>query len=260
MITAAVGIPFLIVIVAWGGAGLFSLLVLLLSLVALWEYFSMAFRDRQRERALGVLLGALLAVGMIVAGGPAQGSLLSLVLLLAFCAYLFAGEELEKRYRHLGWTLLGVLYAGYLLPHLAFFYGARAGRSWLFFLLLVVMSGDTAGYFVGRTFGKHKLWPEISPGKTAEGAIGSLVASVLVGIAGGKFLLPGISWTESLVVSGLLSVLGQSGDLFESWVKRVFSVKDSGSLLPGHGGLLDRIDSLIFPGVFITHYLRLFHP
>jgi phosphatidate cytidylyltransferase len=100
----------------------------------------------------------------------------------------------------------------------------------------------------------------MSPGKTVEGAVGYVLGSVLAGSLVRIFLDIGLSWIEFAIVSGLLSVLGQLGDLFESWIKRVFAVKDSGRLLPGHGGLLDRLDSLIFPAVFTTTYLKVFHP
>jgi phosphatidate cytidylyltransferase len=130
----------------------------------------------------------------------------------------------------------------------------------VFFVLVVIMAGDVCAYFVGRRFGTKKLAPEISPGKTVEGAVGYVLGSVLSGSLVGIFLDIGLSWIEFAIVSGLLSVLGQLGDLFESWIKRVFAVKDSGRLLPGHGGLLDRLDSLIFPAVFTTTYLKVFHP
>ena len=132
--------------------------------------------------------------------------------------------------------------------------------KWFFFVLLVIMVGDTAAYAVGTCLGRKKLFPEISPGKTVEGAIGSTSASLLAGVIGGSFLLPTSPWLEMLGISLVLSILGQIGDLFESWIKRVFGVKDSSALLPGHGGLLDRMDSLIFPVVFATYYLRILHP
>lgn len=260
VITASVGIPLLILIIGWGRAWHFSLLVFLVAAVGLWEYFFIVFRDRPKERTLGIVLGGLLALGMVIPGHAEPGLWLGIVILLAFSTYLFSGGELEKRYQYLSWTLLGVLYIGYLAPHLVLLYQSHDGRAWVFFLLLVIMTGDTAGYFAGSSLGRRKLSPEISPGKTVEGAVASLAASALAGILGGKFLLPTIPWMEALLLSVVLSILGQAGDLFESWIKRVFSVKDSGSLLPGHGGLLDRMDSLIFPVVFTTYYLRLLHP
>jgi phosphatidate cytidylyltransferase len=96
----------------------------------------------------------------------------------------------------------------------------------------------------------------VSPNKTVEGAVASTVASLTAGVVTGYFLLPAYSWFELAGIALVMSVLGQVGDLFESWIKRVFAVKDSGSILPGHGGLLDRLDSLIFPLVFITYYAR----
>jgi phosphatidate cytidylyltransferase len=107
--------------------------------------------------------------------------------------------------------------------------------------------------------GKRKLYPRISPGKTVVGSLGSLGASVLAGLLGVMFLTFDVHWAEVLMLSLILSFLGQLGDLFESWIKRVFSVKDAGRILPGHGGLLDRLDSLIFPAVFTTYYVRLLH-
>jgi phosphatidate cytidylyltransferase len=128
------------------------------------------------------------------------------------------------------------------------------------FVLLVIMMGDGAAYFIGRRFGMRKLAPEISPGKTIEGAFGYLAGSLVGGCFGAAFLVTELGTIEVVVLSGMLSVAGQMGDLFESLIKRVFAVKDSGTLLPGHGGLLDRLDSLIFPAVFATTYLRVFHP
>jgi phosphatidate cytidylyltransferase len=122
------------------------------------------------------------------------------------------------------------------------------------------MMGDTAAYLTGTYFGKRKLAPEISPGKTVEGMLGYVVGSVMGGCLGASFLVTELGAIEVVALSGMLSLLGQIGDLFESLIKRVFAVKDSGGLLPGHGGLLDRLDSLIFPAVFATSYLKVFHP
>ncbi len=259
VITALAGIPLLIVIIGWGLPWHFSLLVFLATTVSLFEYFFIAFPGRWRERILGILSGVLVSLGILIPGFPESGLWLSGAIVVTFSTYLFFEEKLQERYNHLGWTLLGTLYIGYLVPHFVLLYRSH-GREWVFFVLLVIMAGDTAAYFVGSFLGRRKLSPEISPGKTVEGALGGIGASVLTGVMGAKFLLPGVPWLETLWLSLVLSVLGQAGDLFESWIKRVFSVKDSGNLLPGHGGLLDRMDSLIFPVVFTTHYLRLLYP
>jgi phosphatidate cytidylyltransferase len=126
-------------------------------------------------------------------------------------------------------------------------------------LLFVIMAGDSAAYFMGRCFGKRKLAPSLSPGKTIAGAWGYLLGSLVVGLAGAALVLKEYAWLEIMLLSLALAALGQVGDLFESWIKRLSAVKDSSNILPGHGGLLDRLDSLIFPAVFTTAYLRMFH-
>ena len=129
----------------------------------------------------------------------------------------------------------------------------------MFWVLAVIMSGDTMAYFIGRRFGARKLAPEISPGKTVAGIWGYVIGALIAGWLAALALFASIDWVEISILSVMLSILGQMGDLFESWIKRVFGVKDSGNLLPGHGGLLDRLDSLIFPAVFTTAYLQAFH-
>jgi len=154
-------------------------------------------------------------------------------------------------------TLLGVIYVGFLTPHIALLRLGTDGVGWVFFVFLVAMLGDTAGYGVGRIWGKHKLIPHISPGKTVEGSFGSLL---------GNLIGAGLAWwwffsQRSLIelfFLGLVSGgLAQAGDLCESAIKRAHGAKDSGRLFPGHGGILDRLDSLLFPAAFIYYYEKM---
>jgi phosphatidate cytidylyltransferase len=260
LLSAFVGIPLLVVLIGWGNPWLFHGFFLLITFGALHEYFSMGFPGRPTEQRIGIAFG--LAVSSIVFFPQlSPGELiLAPVLVLMLSIFIFMHGQLEERFARLACTLLGSLYLGYLLPHWSSLFRLPHGRAWVFLVLAVIMAGDICAYFVGRRFGTKKLAPEISPGKTVEGAIGYVFGSVSVGCLAGVSLGVGLSWIELAMLSGLLSILGQVGDLFESWIKRVFAVKDSGSILPGHGGLLDRLDSLIFPAVFTTTYLKVFHP
>ena len=129
------------------------------------------------------------------------------------------------------------------------------GKLWIFFLLSVIFLSDTGAFYFGRTFGKHKLYASVSPGKTWEGAFGGLFCSLLAAFLFPHFL-QSFSFTWTLIgLAGGLSIAGQIGDLAESMLKRRYEVKDSGSLLPGHGGLLDRIDGLLFAIPIMYVYL-----
>jgi phosphatidate cytidylyltransferase len=260
LLTGLVGIPLLVVVIGWGDPWLFHGFLLLITLGALREYFAIGFPGRPGDQILGIAFG--LAVSSVVFFPElAPGEfILAPLLVLMFSVYIFMHGQLEERLARLAWTLLGALYLGYLLPHWSSLFRLPHGRTWVFFVLVVIMAGDICAYLVGRRFGTKKLAPEISPGKTVEGVIGYVLGSVSAGYLMGIFLAIGLSSIELVVLTALLSMLGQLGDLFESWIKRVFAVKDSGKLLPGHGGLLDRLDSLIFPAVFTTTYLKVFHP
>ncbi|MBM4262520.1 MAG: phosphatidate cytidylyltransferase [Deltaproteobacteria bacterium] len=260
LLTALVGVPLLILLVARSSTAVFSTVIFFVTVLALGEYFRMVFPNGLRDQLLGVGFGAALSLSLLYGGAETVQLSTALVLLLYFSLYIWLSGSLEDKLRRLAWLMLGGFYLGYLLPHLALLFRLPEGRHWVLFVLIVIMSGDSVAYFAGKRFGKKRLAPEISPGKTVEGALGYFAGSVIAGLIGAKYLFVGISAHTICALALVLATLGQVGDLFESWIKRVFSVKDSGQLLPGHGGLLDRLDSLIFPAVFTTAYLRVFYP
>lgn len=258
--TAAVALPLLGLLVGWGAPWLFSLTFLGLSLAALREYFTMVCPADRWQRCSGIFFGA--AISLIVLTAPASVAGLSLSLLLVgyFIVALFSPGSLTERFNRMSWTLLGGFYIGYLAPQSALLFELKDGRAWVAFLFVVVMAGDSAAYFVGKRFGRTKLAPQLSPGKTVEGAIGYVAGSLFMGLVSAAVLRLPLATLEIALLALIMSLLGQAGDLFESWIKRVFAVKDASELLPGHGGVLDRLDSLIFPAVFATSYLKVFHP
>jgi phosphatidate cytidylyltransferase len=143
-------------------------------------------------------------------------------------------------------TLLAVMYVGWLLGYGILLHGMPRGDELVLFVVGVTWVGETMAYVVGSTLGRHKLAPVISPRKTVEGAVAQVAASVLTGLALGAWLLPGCGLGVAVAAGALLGVLGQVGDLTESVIKRSVGTKDTGGIIPGHGGVLDRIDSLLF--------------
>ena len=140
----------------------------------------------------------------------------------------------------------GIVYIPLLLSFLVSIRRGPDGMIWIFLLLAVIFAGDISAYYVGSYLGRHKLSPTISPGKTIEGAIGGLAGNILAGSIGKFFFLPSLPWGFAILFFLSVGLAGQVGDLFESEFKRSSQIKDSGGLLPGHGGFLDRIDALLF--------------
>jgi len=154
------------------------------------------------------------------------------------------------------WTIAGILYVGWLLSYLVALRGLDEGRNWVFLALLTTFAADTSAFFVGRALGKHPLAPNISPGKTWEGFIGGIIGAIILCLF---FTLPtplhlNLGWGQAILLGFLVSIFGQLGDLVESLFKRNVGVKDSGRLIPGHGGFLDRMDSVIFAGVVVYYF------
>jgi len=164
------------------------------------------------------------------------------------------------------WTVAGILYVGWLLSFLVALRGVEDGRNWVFFALFTTFASDTAAFFAGRAWGRRKLAPSISPAKTWEGAIAGVFGAILVSLifVPGHFFtwtnplhLPGLGYLSAVLLGLFVSILGQLGDLAESLFKRNMGVKDSSQLIPGHGGLLDRMDSVVFAGLVVYYYLVL---
>jgi len=169
--------------------------------------------------------------------------------------WLLRHPQKEGAFIGWAWTMAGILYIGWLLSYFVALRGLDNGRGWVFLALFATFGSDTTAFFIGRALGKHHLAPRISPGKTWEGSIAGAFGSVIVSLVlVTLFSLPlGYGWT--ILLGLLVSAFGQLGDLVESLLKRNMGVKDSGRLLPGHGGFLDRIDSVVFAGIVVYYFV-----
>ncbi len=253
-ITALIALPFLIGLIVAGGAA-FALLVGGAVVLSLAEYYRIVFNPAGRTLSGIVLLAGMVSgAAMVWAGhlGRPDLAAISLAGNLLFCG-LFAVCQFDIDTAILENTakqLQGMVYIALPLCLLVMIRtpadGGTDGMAWIFFLLCIIFAGDIGAYYVGSHLGRHKLCPRVSPGKTVEGALGGIAGNLLVGSVFKALFLPDLAWGPCLLFFVLAGIAGQVGDLFESTLKRTSGIKDSGVALPGHGGILDRIDALLF--------------
>jgi phosphatidate cytidylyltransferase len=256
VLTAAVGLPLVALLVLWQEPLGFELLVLLVAGLALTEYAAMVLAAAPRGLRAGVVaLGVGLSAALYAA--PALGVVWLMLAFLAVAALvLFRPGEINQAGVRLATAMLGVYYLGLLTAPLAILKrDAPHGPAWVLLAVAVTFGNDTGAYFAGRAFGRHKLYPTISPSKTVEGGVGGLVASLALMLGARATLAPWLTLADCLLVAVPAGFVGPIGDLVESMIKRSVGAKDSGRLLPGHGGMLDRIDALLFVSAWIFVYV-----
>lgn len=240
-VISAVVLAAVVLAITWLGGAPFRLLGAVIGGAILFEWLAMSANVSEVQNrliaaaALGVTLAAL------ILGYPAFIGFLLLALGVAATAMLAAGRSAQ-------WPAAGLAYAGLSALSFSLLRGSDvAGLKAILFLFAVVWATDIAAYFVGRAIGGPKLAPTISPGKTQSGAIGGAVGGVIAGVAL-VASVGGANLGAMAIMALILSVVSQAGDLFESWVKRRHGAKDSGNLIPGHGGVMDRVDGLVAAG------------
>jgi phosphatidate cytidylyltransferase len=263
VITAAIGVP-LIILAIWFGDPWITIFIAAAALAGTYEFYRMANFER-REPLL--YLGLLWTLALVLSPHYQNSGLLPMVVTAAILVSLIClllRPSRQRAFNQWAWAIAGALYVGWMLSYWLNLRGLGDGRNWVYLAMLTTFANDTGAYFVGRATGKHKMAPAISPAKTWEGAIGGLVGA-LVGAAVIATVLKLISadlgapfafrYWQIIVLGLLIGLFAQLGDLVESLLKRQMGAKESGSLLPGHGGVLDRFDSLIFVGAVVYYYV-----
>jgi phosphatidate cytidylyltransferase len=254
-LSALVLLPVLGALILWHEPLGFGALVVLVSGLALHECAAIMLAGASAKfRAMVVALGALYTAALYLAPTYALVWTLGALVATALVTLLDPGE-IPAAGARLGAATFSVLYIGGLAAPLALLQrDAAHGRAWVLLAIGVTFGNDTGAYFGGKAFGRHKLYPQVSPAKTVEGGLGGLVASLVIMFAVRATVAPWLTVTDCLAVGLPAAVLGPIGDLVESLMKRAAGVKDSGHLIPGHGGMLDRIDALLFVGAWIYVY------
>jgi len=260
---SVVFIPCFIIITHTGGI-YFMLLIGAVLFVGMWEFYRMMEAKGVRPyKLIGVLSAFLLSWYVFVWNGVYADFFLTLILLVLMCLEI-TRKETETAVAHIGTTILGVIYVGFLGSHLIMLrehplrinldYGY--GASFVFLAFVVTWAGDTGAYIVGSTIGRRPLIPRISARKTKEGSVGGLVFSVAAALVAKETFAQYLLLWQAIALGVLAGVVGQFGDLFESLIKRGADIKDTSAMIPGHGGVLDRFDSLLFTAPLIYYFIR----
>lgn len=257
--TAAVGLP-LLAVVTWLGGWPFALVGAGVAFMAATEFVhGWLIPSRPVKEGFRFWAVAAASSATVLLAHSDERAPLGAALLAVFCAAVGYGPTRvigpRRPYRVFSWCLT---YVAVLLSSLVLLRDLDHGREWFFLALLSTFATDTGAYAVGRIFGRHKMAPRISPKKTWEGAVGGYACGfgAVVGLA--ALLDPGVSVARVLPLAALLPIAAEAGDLLESWMKRRMGIKDASRLLPGHGGFLDRLDSVVAVMPLVYVYVRLF--
>ncbi len=260
VITALWGFPLLIAAV-WFDQPLpwFTILMVIWGLMAVLEFYKLVNTAKVAPLTYFGLVWTLLFILSPHFDNIFLTPFLLTSAIILSLIWLLRHPQREGAFIGWAWTIAGILYIGWLLSYFVALRGLDDGRDWVFLALFTTFGSDSSAFFVGRVLGKHRLAPNISPGKTWEGAIAGVFSAIIISLLLVNLLSLPLSYGGAILLGLLVSVFSQLGDLVESLLKRNMGVKDSGKLISGHGGFLDRIDSVVFAGVVVYYYVLSFN-
>jgi phosphatidate cytidylyltransferase len=254
--TALIIIPPVALLILFGPSYTLSIMVSVAAILGLYEFYTMTMPQGGTGGKIGGIVLGIILCGLFQ-WAPAEAILLfvGVIMVALFLGYAFSSEELSVLPNRIGIIFLGIIYVPFLLSHVTLINKLPQGIFWVLLLLATVWVGDTFALLIGSWWGKHKLSPRISPHKTVEGFFACFVGAILTVFAFKALFLRTLMTADALFVGLGIALFGQLGDLSESMIKRGAKVKDSGSLIPGHGGVLDRLDSFFFAAPFLYYFL-----
>ena len=258
VISGVMAIPIVLGIILYGHPGLFFFLIASIVLIAAHEYFSLIAKTGVSCFPVeGLVLSfLLLVVGFFI---PQFLMLFGIFIpLTLFVVWCFRGKNVHVALDSISYTLFGILYTAGLGGYFLLISNLEGGRQMIVFILLFVWAGDSAAFYVGRKLGERKLLEVVSPNKTIVGAVANVMGTLIASLLASSLFFNEIPLIHCLIVAFICGIIGQFGDLAESLIKRNCQVKDSGTLIPGHGGVLDRIDSLLYVGPAFYCYYQVF--
>jgi phosphatidate cytidylyltransferase len=265
VITALVGLPILFTII-WLGNPLFSVVLVAIAAIGAWEFCQIAKRaDKKPMTRFATIWSALFVVASYILTTNSAGVnhivFMALNVMIATSGIIISGLYVTIYHPHgtklRNWitTISASIYTGGLISYSVMILNLDHGREWICVLILAVFANDTLAFLTGRYFGKTPLAPNTSPGKTIEGAVGGIFGALLTSLATITIFDLETHPLGGITLGILIGITAQGGDLLESKIKRHFDVKDSGWIIPGHGGILDRLDSIVFNLVLVYYFI-----
>ena len=264
VISAIIFLPILLLIIWRGSPIYFSGLIFIAAILGLFEYKNIAEQVGLKASSAPVFIAALAILSSFYFHRPDLiVAALAALVIVELTAQLFTVKDLTKALAGAAGAVFGVAYVAILGGYLIWLrqvddQGIQLSAKLISLFFLIVFAGDTGAYYTGRTLGKNKLAPRISPGKTVEGSLGGLVANILAVVIAHFTFFPELNLVTAIPLALIMGSLGIIGDLCESMMKRGSNVKDAANIIPGHGGILDRLDSILFNAPVLYYYYALF--
>jgi phosphatidate cytidylyltransferase len=247
--------PILVLVIVFGSKDIFAALVIFFILGGVWEYNHMVFGNGfVKEKIEGLIFAVIIPLFVLFGNSQHLLAVLAFSVLIVFILFVLSIKESKFDVLSVAKVIFGMMYIPFLMSYFISLRMMDKGIEWIFFVLFLAFIGDIFALYAGKYFGKHKLVPLVSPGKTVEGLAGLVVGSTSACLIFSHYFLPEIPLTQVVILAFTGSIIGQLGDICESAIKRNYGLKDAGSILPGHGGILDRLDCLIFIAPFVYYY------